>query len=98
MSQKLGQNLALTTRPHRASHLAQLGFVACWLLLLGLGMRPMAVRAQDEYPAPFVPEINPIDDGSNPGNTADSYPAPTAIVPGIIGSDAQPSQLDFHPL
>ena len=60
-------------------------------------MRPIATVAQDEYPAPFVPEINPMDDGNNLGDSADVYPAPITSSPGVIGSDALPSPLDFPP-
>lgn len=82
----------------RALIVAMLALGACWLLLAAVYLRqPPAATAQDAYPTPFIPQINPIGDGSNLDDSFDGYPAPTDAAPGVIGSEALPSPLDFPP-
>lgn len=63
-------------------------WAAAALLLLVMGaLHAAPSRAQDPYPAPSIPEIDPIQDATLSGETSVPYPAPETGDPGVIGQD-----------
>lgn len=72
----------------RAAQQALLAALLLGLIILTVARHATPVWSQDPYPAPGIPEIDPIEETPLSEEVSQPYPAPDAAAPGIVGEDS----------